>query len=91
VPSIRWARGLRAMVGLEHHEATDEELVAIEIGGETVFVFTDAGAWLAVCETRGGRARVLRAAERRGAVGCARMVAGIVQQWQRSRGRRRRS
>jgi hypothetical protein len=84
--AVKLGRGLRAAVGLGA-EMSDEEIVAVEVGGETVYTFTDAGAWLATCEVRGGRARVLRAAEQWGASGCARMVAAIVRRWQYRRTR----
>lgn len=84
--AVKLGRGLRAAVGLGA-EKSDEDVVAVEVGGETVYTFRDAGEWLAVCDVRGGRARVLRAAERWGAAGCARMVAAVVRRWQRKRRR----
>lgn len=84
--SVKLGRGLRAAVGLGA-EQSDEEVVAVEVGGEVVYTFDDAGQWLAVCEARGGRARVLRAAERWGEPGCARMVRALVRKWQRRRSR----
>lgn len=82
--SVRLGRGLRAAVGLGA-EQSDEAIVAAEVGGEVVYAFEDAGEWLAVCDTRNGRARVLRAAERWGPAGCRRMVRAVVRRWQRRR------
>jgi hypothetical protein len=84
VHAVQWSRGLRGAIGLGA-EQSDEDVVAIEVGGEVVYEFTDRMAWLAVCDVRGGQARVLRAAERWGARGCARMVAALLRRWRRER------
>ena len=84
VHAVQWSRGLRGMIGLGA-EQSDEEVVAVEVGGEVVYEFTDRLAWLAVCDVRGGQVRVLRAAERWGARGCVRIVAALVRRWHRER------
>jgi hypothetical protein len=68
VQAIRWSAGLRDQLELGQ-EQSDEEIVAEEIGGEVVYVFTDVDDWRAVRETRGARAQVLELAERGGAGG----------------------
>jgi hypothetical protein len=73
VHSVQWSRGLRKLVALDV-EKTDEEVVAIEIGGEVVYEFHNRDHWRAVVACPGARLRLLRAAERWGGAGVGRMV-----------------
>ena len=61
VHAIRWSNGLRKAVGIATEE-TDEEIVAEEVGGETVYQFKDY-EWFRVCRTPGAQGEVLRMAE----------------------------
>lgn len=88
--AMRWSDGLRALAGLTEERTKEEadkadETLGVVLGGEVLYTFDDASEWLAVCDTRGGRARVLRAAERWGERGCTRMVRALVARWQRRR------
>ncbi len=64
VHAIRWSKGLRAAVGLRK-ELSDEEIVAVEIGGEVVYVFSRY-EWRVLTRTRGAMHAVLCAAEEGG-------------------------
>ncbi len=76
VQAIRFSRGLRKE--LELGEAlTDEEIVALEVGGEVVHVFSPT-EWRAACSTRGARARILECAESGGPVAVAAFLANIL-------------
>lgn len=81
VPAIRWARGLRAAVGMAGAEKTDAEIVAEEVGGVDVFQFPDDDSWRAVSMSRGGRALVLAAAERGGVIAARAAVLTILERW----------
>lgn len=76
VHAIQWSRGLRALAGATD-EKTDEEVVAIEIGGDIVYEFRDRNEWRAVVARQGARLRLLRAAERWQGKGVARLVQRI--------------
>lgn len=78
VRAIRWSRGLRAAVGLDATEQTDEEIAAEEIGGVELFQFPSAAVWRHVAYSFGGRARVLRAAETAGRLGVVETIAAIL-------------
>jgi len=85
--AIRWSQGLRLLVGLDR-EATNEEIAAEEIGGETLHRFDEDGnEWRAVCAARNGRQELLELAVREGALAVRRRVAELLVQW-RSRRRR---
>jgi hypothetical protein len=86
VQAIRWSKGLRALVGLGQ-EQSDEEIVAAEIGGETLYRFS-CPEWRAVCETRGARGELLELAEEGGALAVARRVAAILRAWELVEARR---
>lgn len=62
VKAIRWSRGLRAAVALGE-ELTDEQLVAIEVGGDVRYRFTHE-SWVAVTGSKTAAARILEFAER---------------------------
>lgn len=64
IHAIRWSNGLRAEVGLTE-ALTDEEIVAVEIGGEVVYTFSRR-EWSFVVRRRGALARVLDLAEEGG-------------------------
>jgi hypothetical protein len=88
VQAIRWARGLRAAVGLDTEEKTDEEIVSADVGGVEVFRFPDDDSWRAVAATPGARARVLAAAERGGALAVRAEVTWIREKWEHRRRKR---
>ena len=67
VHSIRWSKGLRALVGLGV-ELTDEQLVAIDVGGEIVWEFRP-DRWRAIMFRPGIHAGILSAAEQGGTIG----------------------
>jgi len=71
VQAIRWSNGLKALTGVL--EQTDDELRAIEIGGEVVYLFR-RDEWKLLCKTRGARARVLDLAEDGGTVAVVRYI-----------------
>ena len=75
VHAIRWSNGLRNEVGLDG-ALTDDEAVAVEVGGEVVYVFAMTD-WAMVCRVRGGRGEVLRAAEEGGTAGVVRFIAHL--------------
>jgi hypothetical protein len=75
VQAIRWSAGLKAMLGVLERE--DEEIVAEEIGGETVHEFT-AEEWRAVCGTKGAPTIVLERAEDAGGAGVRAYLAEII-------------
>jgi hypothetical protein len=75
VQAIRWSRGLHKLVDVQ--EQTDEELRAIEIGGELVYIFAE-GEWYVVSRTRGARARVLELAEASGSRAVERYVRNLL-------------
>lgn len=68
VHAIQWSKGLRAELELEP-EATDEALAAEEVGGETVYQFTDFEWYRLTRGPAGAMARVLDAAEDGGGAG----------------------
>lgn len=57
---MRWSNGLKTLLGV--NSKTDEEIVAEEIGGETIYTCTPED-WQAIVATRGARTRVLELAE----------------------------
>jgi len=69
VHAIRWSKGLRAEVGMID-ELTDEEVVAVEVGGEILHTFSRQ-EWTLLTRRRGAMAYVLEAAESGGAVAIA--------------------
>lgn len=73
IHAIQWSRGLRSLVGVAD-EKTDEEVVAIEVGGDVVYEFLDRNEWRAVVARKGARLRLLRAAERWQGRGVVRLV-----------------
>ena len=72
VHAIRWSNGLRHEAGLGE-EQTDEEVVAVEVGGEVVYVFAMTD-WAILCRIRGGRGEVLRVAEESGGGGVVQFI-----------------
>ena len=64
VHAIRWSNGLRAAVDLRK-ELSDEEIVAVAIGGEVLYVFSGY-EWRVLTRTRGAMHAVLCAAEHGG-------------------------
>lgn len=91
VQAIRWSKALRADVGLAK-EKTDEEVVAVDVGGEVVYVFK-GDEWVATRETRGARALVLDVAECQDGEAVAAYVAELLSAWRirRAEDRRRAS
>lgn len=84
VHAIQWSRGLKKLVGIT--EQTDEELQAIEIGGEVVYTYKNKDAeWRAICETRNARRRVLEAAEHGGTIAVAKYSEEVLADWKRRR------
>ncbi len=75
IRAIRWSPGLREAVGLGE-EQTDEETVAEEVGGKTIYEFS-GDEWRAVLRAR-ARAAVLRAAEEGGGVAVGQYVARLL-------------
>lgn len=75
VRAIRWSKGLHKLVHVE--EQTDDELRAVEIGGELVYLFAE-GEWYIVSRSRGARARVLDLAESGGTAAVAAFVGQLV-------------
>ena len=71
VHAMQWSKGLHKLVDVE--EQTDEELRAVEVGGELVYIFGE-GEWYVVSRHRGARARVLQLAEDEGADAVANYV-----------------
>lgn len=68
VHAIRWSKGLRAELGLDV-EASDEAIVAEEVGGELVYQFDDI-TWARISRAPARvTVGVLEAAERQGAEG----------------------
>lgn len=67
VHAIRWSKGLRQSVELGE-ELTDEEVVALEVGGDTVHVFT-VWEWYRLTRLPGALVAVLEAAELAGGAG----------------------
>jgi hypothetical protein len=65
VHAIRWSKGLRADVGMAD-ELTDEDIVAIEVGGDVVYTFSRL-EWRLLVSRRGAMALILEAAEKGGA------------------------
>lgn len=84
LPAIRWARGLRAAVGMQKAKS-DAEVVNEVIGGVDVYAFACRDDWRAVRETPGARSRVLHAAERGGPPAVRIVVRGFVDDWERRR------
>jgi hypothetical protein len=76
IHAIRWSKGLRNEVGLAD-ELTDDELMAIEIGGEVVFTFSRL-QWTVLTRRRGGMVQVLERAESGGALAVSQFVAVLV-------------
>jgi hypothetical protein len=72
--AVRWSPGLRAAVALDA-ELSDDEAVAIEIGGDVVYTFERPDDWRMVCRMRGARHAVLLAAERLGTDGVHQLLA----------------
>lgn len=80
VHALQWSKGLKKLLGVA--DTTDDEIVAVEVGGEVLYTF-DAEAWQAVTMTHGARARVLELAEKKGARAIAAYVAGMRDAWER--------
>ena len=78
----RWSNG--AKNGLRLTVRTDDEIVAEEVGGETVYVFGPE-EWAATCKTPGAQGRVLRAAEDGGARAVRDLLSGFVAAYRRRR------
>lgn len=76
ITALRWSPGLRAAVQLGA-EVTDEQAVAVEVGGVTVYTFADHLDWQRVCRLRGARQAVLVAAEVGSTAGVEALLAHI--------------
>jgi hypothetical protein len=75
IRAIRWSPGLREAVGLDT-EQTDEEVVAEEVGGKTIYEFS-GDEWREVLRSR-SRAAVLRVAEEGGGEAVGQYVAALL-------------
>jgi hypothetical protein len=73
VHAIQWSRGLRRELALEP-EQSDEELVAQEVGGETVYTFPDVEWWRLCRLGHPLELGILDAAERDGGMGIRRRL-----------------
>jgi hypothetical protein len=84
--AMRWSNGLKALVG-ELPEAPGEQPPAVVLDGRVLYTLSDV-EWRAVRDQRGAQHRVLRAAERWGERGCARMCQALVRRSQQRPARR---
>ncbi len=73
VHAIRWSKGLRAELEMTQAEQSDDEIVAIEVGGQTVYVFA-ALDWRRVRSAPGALAQLLEAAETGGGAAVAALL-----------------